>query len=102
MKNVLKQIYFLCLVLSLISILANGNLNYSTVFHSHAGSHAERPNTPNHFEHSQSIHFGDDIFLNNSLNKLSKFYPRIKIRINLNFSFNNDYTSCIWRPPVFS
>jgi hypothetical protein len=102
MNKALKKTYFLFLALSLTLIFADGDFIDNTFSHNHIITLSECSNISNRFEHSSSVSFEDDVFMNDSTVKSNKFLTCIGLVPILKFNFKNSFIANIWQPPKFS
>jgi hypothetical protein len=102
MKRAIKQIYFLFLAVSLITILADGSSINHTFYPDHTSFSKECSDVSNHHENSCSVCCEDDIFNNHSKIKSNIFFSIIEPIAGLMIIFENDKFTSIWQPPKFS
>jgi hypothetical protein len=97
MNKVLKHIYPIIFVLSLILNWANYGFIENTFDHNHSGFC-----NSNNFEHSPLDFCEDDLFVCHYKTKSNIFINMSDLVPLINVNYKNLYSSDIWQPPKFS
>jgi len=102
MKNAMKQIYLLFVIICFTLIIVDFGIISNSFINNHLSFFQKYTDLSNNFENSHSDSFEDD-FLNNDSNIKSKiFVNKFELLLSLKHNFKDNFNAFVWQPPKFS